>query len=209
MLAYLLQGLGYGWAAAAQPGPFQAYLLSQTLRNGWRRTVWAALAPLLSDGPIVLLMVLLLTQTPDWFLTLLRLGGGVFLLYLAWGAWRASQTTVVDQPSLTVPEQGIFKAALINALSPGPYIFWATVAGPILLEGWRRSPAFGITFILGFYGTLIGGFVGFVTLFAIAGRLDRRFSRALGLTSVALLAGFGIYQLTLGFITLVPVFNAP
>ena len=83
MLVYLTQGLLLGGMAAAQPGPFQAYLLSQTLKNGWRRTMWAAFAPLLSDGPIVILVVLILTQTPDWFLTLLRVAGGGFLLYLA------------------------------------------------------------------------------------------------------------------------------
>jgi threonine/homoserine/homoserine lactone efflux protein len=36
MLLYLLQGITYGFAAAVQPGPLQTYLISQTLRNGWR-----------------------------------------------------------------------------------------------------------------------------------------------------------------------------
>ena len=74
MVWYLLQGLGYGGAAAAQPGPFQAYLLSQTLKNGLRSTLVAALAPLMSDGPIVLLVLLVLTQMPDWFVAALRFG---------------------------------------------------------------------------------------------------------------------------------------
>ena len=66
MLIYLIQGLGYGLAAASQPGPFQTYLISQTLTRGWKRTLPAALAPLVSDGPIILLCVLVLSQVPAW-----------------------------------------------------------------------------------------------------------------------------------------------
>lgn len=65
MLAFLFQGITLGFSAGVSPGPFQAYLFSQTLKNGGRRTLPAVLAPLLSDGPIILLV---LTQTPAWFL---------------------------------------------------------------------------------------------------------------------------------------------
>jgi hypothetical protein len=34
MWLYILQGIGFGFAAAAQPGPFQTYLISQTLLTG-------------------------------------------------------------------------------------------------------------------------------------------------------------------------------
>jgi threonine/homoserine/homoserine lactone efflux protein len=51
MLGYLTIGVTYAFAAAVQPGPFQAYLISLTLVNGWRRTLPAVLAPLLSDFP--------------------------------------------------------------------------------------------------------------------------------------------------------------
>lgn len=199
MFFYLSQGLVLGGTAAAQLGPFQAYLLSQTLRNGWRRTLVAAFAPLISDGPIVALVLLVLTQTPALFLNVLQLAGGCFLLFLAYKAYRAFQTE--GSTSLSTPEPGqqsLFEAALLNALNPNPYIFWATVAGPILIEGWRRSPALGLSFVLGFYGTLIGGFVGFVILFALARGLDPRFSRALSALSALLLLLFGLYQLGLG-----------
>lgn len=199
MLPYLLQGLALGGAAAIQPGPFQAYLLGQTLRNGWLRTLPAALAPLLSDGPIIALVVFILTQTPAWFLIGLRLVGGLFLLYLAWGAYRGMRETAVASISpTTATQQSMVKAALMNALSPNPYIFWATIAGPIFIEGWRSTAAAGIGFLLGFYGALIGGFAGFVTLFALTRRLDQRVNRVLsGVSTVALLL-FGLYQLWLG-----------
>ena len=196
---YLWQGLALGGAAAAQPGPFQVYLLSQTLRNGGWRTLPAALAPLVSDGPIIALALLVLTQMPDWLILLLRLGGGLFLLYLAWGAWlsfRHAETVTAVSPSEST--QSVFKAALMNALSPNPYIYWATITGPILLEGWRESTLSGLTFLFGFYMTLVAGFAGFILLFALTGKLDRRINRVLSLVSAVALLGFGLYQLWLG-----------
>ncbi len=203
MLAYLTQGLILGGTAAAQPGPLQAFLLSQTLKNGWRRTIWAAFAPLISDGPILVLILLLLTQMPDWFLTLMRFGGGLFLLYLAWGAYRSFQTTTSDVlPETESTQQSVLKAALMNFLSPNPYIFWGTIAGPILIEAWRETAVNGLAFFFGFYGALIGGFMAFVLLFATAKRLDARLNRVLSGISAVALFFFGLYQLYLGLLAL-------
>lgn len=200
---YFSQGLLLGGTAAAQPGPFQAYLLSQTLQNGWRHTLLAAFAPLLSDGPIIALVLLVLTQTPTWLLTGLQVAGGLFLLYLAYNAFCAFRKVALPEPVSMVRRQNIFEAALMNALSPGPYIFWATITGPILLAGWRESAGYGLSFLLGFYGMLVGGLVAFIVLFALAKGLDPRISRLLsGFSAVALL-GFGLFQLwqgTLGWL---------
>ena len=200
MFLYLLQGLGYGGAAAAQPGPFQAYLLSQTLKNGLRSTLVAALAPLMSDGPIVLLVLLVLTQMPDWFVAALRFGGGFFLLYLAYKAFRSARemvVTAVAQPT-TEKRQSIREAALMNMLSPNAYIFWSTIAGPIFLEGWRQAPTHGLAFMIGFYGALIGGFMSFVVLFGVLGQASPKLNRVLGFVSAVALFGFGLYQIWLG-----------
>ena len=192
MWFYLSQGLLLGSAAAAQPGPFQAYLLAQTLQNGWQRALWAALAPLLSDGPIILLTLLVLTQVPEGFLAGLQAAGGFFLVYLAYKAFTAFHTA--GSPPPPPARTNIFEAALMNALSPGPYIFWATIAGPILLRGWQLSAGHGITFLLGFYSALIGGFMAFVALFAVAGRLHPRVSRLLAIFSAVALLGFALFQ---------------
>lgn len=199
MLVYLTQGLVLGFSAAAQPGPFQAYLLSQTIANGWRRTLLAAFAPLLSDGPIILLVLLVLTRTPDWFLSGMQVLGGLFLLFLAWGAYHAYKNTVsLQSPSATDTNQSILKAALMNGLSPNPYIFWGTIGGPLLIAGWRQSPTHGLSFMTGFYVMLVGGFMAFIALFAVAKNLDPRVSRGLSFLSALALLLFGLYQLWVG-----------
>lgn len=125
MILYFLQGLTLGLSATATPGPFQAFLLLQTLKNGWKRTLPATLAPLVSDGPIIFLVLLVLTQTPAWFLSVLQIAGGLFVLYLAKGTLSSLKTvTLIPQTTTAASRQSFFKAVLMNFLSPGPYPFF-------------------------------------------------------------------------------------
>lgn len=204
MLVFILRGLILGLPAAAQPGPFQAYLLSQTMKNGWRRTLPAAFAPLLSDGPIILLVVLLLTQLPPWFLRLVQVVGGAFLLYLAWRAWqtfRYEDFSDRGESPMDV-QQNLIEAGIMNALNPNPYIFWGLAAGPVLVQGWRQSAILGISFLVGFYSALIGGFALQIALFGTARRLGPSVSRALTGVSALALFLFGIFQLWRGVVAL-------
>src|SRR5512134_656490 len=112
MLIYILQGLGYGFAAAAQPGPFQTYLISHTLSHGWRRTLSAALAPLVSDGPIIALALLALSQVPAWFQRFLYLAGGLFILVLALSAFKGWRDLNLGRAP--AGGGGLLRAALMN-----------------------------------------------------------------------------------------------
>lgn len=199
MLEHFLLGLTLGLPAALQPGPLQTYLFSQTLRYGSRRTLPAALAPLLSDGPIILIVLLLLSQVPPAFLRFLQLAGGLFLFQLAW-------RTLASPPSDPVVEraeaasQSIVEATVLNLLNPNPYIFWTTVAGPIVIGAWRDSPVHALVFGLGFYGLLVGGMAGLILFFGMVERLDVRLRRGLSVVSAAALLLFGFYLLYQGVI---------
>jgi threonine/homoserine/homoserine lactone efflux protein len=199
MLLYIIQGIGYGFAAAVQPGPFQTYVISQALNTGWRRALPAAFAPLLSDGPIIALVLLALSRVPDWFQRVLYVAGGLFILYLARNAfvgWRDFRALKAEE--LASGRQNLLRAAMMNALSPGPYIFWSLVTGPILLAGWREASGNGVGFLAGFYLAMIASLGAIILVFATARRLGPRVNRALlGVSALALL-GFGLYQLARG-----------
>lgn len=197
MVTYLLQGVALGFSAAVSPGPFQAYLLSQASAHGWKKTVGAAFAPLLSDGPIILILLVVLAQTPDWFLRGLNLAGGILMLYLAYGALRTFQK-YSRQTGAAPAEHNLLKSVLVNALSPGPWIFWSVLAGPILVEAWRTSFADAVLFLFGFYFLLIGGNVLFIALFATARHFGSQITRVLnGIAAIALLI-FGLFQIYRG-----------
>ena len=199
MLVYVIEGLGYGFAAAVQPGPFQTYVIAQTLNRGWQNTLPAAFAPLISDGPIIALVLLVLSQVPGWMQRFLYIASGLFIFYLAVNAftgWR--NFGPADVATIPSRQQSLLRAAIMNVLSPGPYIYWSLVTGPILLAGWRKAPANGIGFLTGFYVAMILTLAGIIILFGTARHLGPKVNRAMLGISVVALACFGLYQLWLG-----------
>ena len=199
MWFYILQGIGFGFAAAVQPGPFQTYMISQSLTKGWKRSLLIAFSPLISDGPIIALSLLVLNQVPLWLQRFLFVAGGLFVLYLAYGAYQSWKNFDPNKVSDESGDQrSILKGALMIIISPGPYIYWSLVTGPILLKGWRESPILGLGFLAGFYVTVILGLIGLILLFGKARELGQRVNRALiGASAIALFC-FGLYQLWLG-----------
>jgi threonine/homoserine/homoserine lactone efflux protein len=198
MIGYLFMGITYGFAAAAQPGPLQTFFVSRTLANGWLRTLPAVLAPLVTDGPIALFALLILSNVPVWFEGVLRFAGGLFLLYLAWGAFRTWQKYRPEGDAVANSGvQSLWQATIVNALNPAPYLGWSLFMGPLFLNGWRESPGSGVALLAGFYGMMIVTSAAIMGLFSFARSLGQQVNRTLlGLSSLGL-AGLGIYQLFL------------
>ncbi len=198
-VTYLIIGSSYAFAAALQPGPFQTYLISQTLTNGWRRTFPAVFAPILSDLPILCTIPLLLRRIPGIFLDAFQIAGGFLLFYLATGAFRAYRTFQERVGAGERPaHRTLLKAALVNFLNPNPYLSWTMILGPLLLRAWDRAPADGIGFLVAFYGTMVVASTAILFLFTCARTLGPRITRMLVAVSAAALCLFGIYQLWSG-----------
>ena len=196
MLTYLILGMTYAFAAAVQPGPLQAYTISQTLLHGWRRALPAACSPLLSDGPIIVLVLLVLSHLPAWLIPAVRLTGGALLLVFAgvaarnWWTFRPGRPTVAG-----VPPRSLLGATAVNLTSPGPYLGWSLVMGPLLLKGWREAPSHGIALLVGFYGVMVLSMAAIILLAGAARGLGPRTNRALIGASALALAGLGMWQL--------------
>lgn len=199
MWLYLIQGIGFGLGAAAQPGPLQTFLVTQAMTRGWRHSWINAFAPLASDGFIVPLVLFVLSRIPAWIQRFLYLAGGLFVLYLAYGACIAWRDFEEEFPTPdTSASRSLFKAALTNILNPAPYIYWSIVTGPILLRGWREDPSQGIAFLVGFYATFVASLLTIIILFGAAGKLGPKVNRAMVGISAGALGFFGLYQLWLG-----------
>lgn len=199
MILYLIQGATLAFPAAVMPGPFQAYLLSRALKTGWKKTLPASLAPVITDGPIITLVLFVLTSVPPGFMDLLRIGGGVFILFLARNALRSLKA---EGPALKstgdAARKTLFHAVMMNFLNPNPYLFWSIVSGPVFLTGWRQSPGAGIAFLAGFYGTFLCALITLIILFGTAGMIEARATRVLSLFAALALLAFGIYQVVSG-----------
>jgi threonine/homoserine/homoserine lactone efflux protein len=182
-----------------QPGPTQIFIISRTLAGGWRHALPLACTYLISDIPIVTVVLLILSNVPDLARDILHLAGGVFLLYLAWGAFRTFKDYNRNQPMQAQSRaQSLFKAVTINLLNPNPYLTWSLVMGPMLIDAWQENPGHGISLVTGFYGTLVLTTAAIIIIFGVIRRLGPVVIRILVGVSALALAGFGIYQIVLG-----------
>jgi hypothetical protein len=80
----------------------------------------------------------------------------------------------------------------MNFLSPGPYLFWSLVNGPLLIKALGLSALHGLAFLLSFYGVFIGGMLLIAVVFDRVRRFGPAVIRALLLTSVLVFALFGV-----------------
>lgn len=193
------QGAALGFSAAAQPGPFQAYLLAQSAREGPLRALPLALVPLVSDPPVVAAVLALLAQVPPGLLRALQIGGGAFVLWLGASGLRAAlRPSLGEGAGGREPPRGFWRAVVVNLTNPNAWIFWSLVGGPILAAAWRDGPPRALGFLGGFYLLLLGGNAALVLAFGAAGRFGPRASRALGVLSSAALLVFGAWQVARG-----------
>lgn len=209
MLDSLVPALGFGFIAGIMPGPLQSFLLLQTLRHGPRGGAWILPAPLVSDGPIIVVCLAILSQAGPGLLRILALCGGLFLVYLAWESWRslrADGTSADEQITVASARSTgralLVRAVLINGLGPGPWIFWGTVMGPLLLQQWRLSPGRGLAFLGCFYGALVGLLALQLALFTFARRLGPRIARGGAWLGLVLLLGFAAILILYGLGTI-------
>ena len=194
---YILFALTYALAASLQPGPFQAYIISQTLKKGWRKTFYIAFAPILSDIPILILIFFILTNLPPSFINILRIIGGLFLFYLTYKTYLSWKNYLYTEEY----KNGVgtfFNAVMVNLLNPNPYIGWSLVMGPTVLEIWGKSQGLAFAFIISFYITLVVSTMSIILLFSFARSIGPKISRTLlGISAIGLFL-FGFYQIYRG-----------
>jgi threonine/homoserine/homoserine lactone efflux protein len=205
---YLLPGITFGFASAAQPGPLSMYLISRTLQTGWKRTFPAIFAPLITDGPIALICLIILRRLPPDFLQYIQIPGGLFILYLALQAvksWKKGINNITD--SEVSSRRILFDATLVNFLNPGPYLGWSLVIGPLFLKGWKEVPLNGISLLAGFYGTMFIFMTVVILIFDLARERGPKLQRILVGLSAIFLALFGIYQLISGAMAILGMYK--
>ena len=202
MLALITRGATLGLTAGVLPGPLQSYLIQTTLTQGWRQALPLVLSPLIADLPLILFTVFVLAQFPPEFIRVVQVVGGLFVLWLARAAWltyRAGGAIGAGgEASAMTTRQLLVRAVLVNLLSPGPYIFWATVNGPLLVQGLRESVLHGAAFLLAFYGTFMGLLVILILVFNRVRSLSPRLTRALLLVIALMLLVFGLTLIAQG-----------
>ena len=141
------------------PGPLLALVISQTLKHNVAEGLKVALAPLLTDLPIILITLYLFIQLAHFHLILgiISLLGCLFILHLS---YQSLQTKPLEMRPKATDPKSLRKGALVNALNPHPYLFWCSVGAPTMVKAQQESSFGAMAFLAGFYLFLVGAKVG-------------------------------------------------
>lgn len=152
---FIIMGAIFGFTAGISPGPLLALVISETLTHNRRAGIKVAIAPLITDLPIILLAFLIFSRFSDVdvLMSLISFTGGIFLVYLSYECLR---TKGLDINVQNRKHESLVKGVIANILNPHPYLFWITVGTPIALKAYQISIAAAILYFISFYSLLIG-----------------------------------------------------
>ena len=202
MLILLLSGIFLGATSGIAPGALLTFVISQTLNYGFKEGAKAAMAPLITDAPIIGLAFVIVWRFENfsWVPGLLAFAGAGFILYLAWDNFRFHPDMMA---SADTDANSILKGTLVNFLNPAPYFFWMTVGIPFLSRTWTATPGAAVLWVIGFYVALVGSKLTLAALVSrtrtfMSSRLYTWINRGLGL--VLVFFAVWLVRIGLGFI---------
>lgn len=155
MDVFLSSGITLGLSAGLSPGPLTTLVISHSLQHGTKEGLKVAIAPFLTDVPVILFSIFALAQLRDsqTALGLISMIGAVVLSYIAYKSFKVDR---VEVELRATEARSLGKGALVNLFNPHPYLFWFTIGGPLVVEAWTQSPLIAAGFLTSFYVCLVG-----------------------------------------------------
>jgi threonine/homoserine/homoserine lactone efflux protein len=155
MINFLTIGTILGLSAGFAPGPLLTLVISETLQHDVKSGVKVALAPIITDLPIVILTLFILAKLSNFhnILGIISLTGGFVILFMGCESIR---TKGVELNLQETKPKSLTKGILVNALSPHPYIFWLSVGAPTMTKAMNQSIIATLAFMVSFWGLLVG-----------------------------------------------------
>ncbi len=154
-ISFLISGIVFGLTAGISPGPLLTLVISETLKKNTTAGIKVAVAPLLTDIPIVIVTFLILSRLSDFSLALglISISGAIFIFFLA---YENLFTTDVRSEIGDIKSESLKKGVITNFLNPHPYLFWFTVGAPTIFKALGTGVYQAIAFVSGFYVFLVG-----------------------------------------------------
>ena len=155
MINFLIIGTILGLSAGFAPGPLLALVISETLQHDIKSGVKVALAPTLTDLPIIIVTLFILSKLSNFhnILGIISLIGGLVILFMG---YKSIRTKGVELNLKETKPKSLTKGILVNALSPHPYLFWLTVGAPTVTKAMSQSIIAALAFICSFMALLVG-----------------------------------------------------
>jgi hypothetical protein len=194
----LLLGIGGGVVGGLIPSPIHLISLTQAALNRWARAVFIVLVPpLTADGALLFLTLLFYQYIPHRIAHYIAYAGGTILLAFATYSLLKMRTQSQEQlaGSAALSYASVTAATLAEVAAPGTWIYWLTIAGPILAEVkvkgyWHVVPFFAGS-LIGYYGAAVLS----VWLMVRGASLHKQFKQHLFLVANVLLLILGVSYL--------------
>lgn len=198
--ALFLQSLLIGLSIAAPVGPIGLLVIQRTLQRGRFIGLVTGLGAAVADAAYGAVGAFGVTSLIDWLQSMrlpLALGGGAFLLWLAWKSWTAPVATEAAHVPGSADSRGALPAFLgtflLTLSNPATIFSFIAIFGTL---GARTEVSSPWPMII---GVLIGSALWWLFLSALITRLRERFDRVWRLrvnrASAVLLAGFALWPL--------------
>jgi homoserine/homoserine lactone efflux protein len=203
----VVAGLGVGVGLASAPGPVQAVLLAESVRGGVARGFRALAGANLTFGLLLVCLALGLSLVAPRgpALGVLELVGGAFLLWVCLDGFRSAGEAGRDRGGagrFALPPAA--RGALAVVLNPGAWLFLAAVASPLFASADQRGGTGSalVVAVVVMAGLATGD--GAVVLLGGLGvrRAGARAGQWVRWALAALLAGFGVWLLSAGIVSL-------
>lgn len=155
MIHFLTFGTVLGLSAGFAPGPLLALVISETLENNIKAGIKVALAPIVTDLPIILLTIYVLSKLSHFhtILGVISLVGGGVILKMGYQSLKTQGVTINGQQR---EPHSLIKGVIVNILSPHPYLFWLTIGAPTMTRAMDQNIAAPLAFLASFYFFLVG-----------------------------------------------------
>jgi hypothetical protein len=194
LMELLLLGAGMGVAGGLFPSPLHMIALAQVSLNRWLRALLILIAtPLSIDALLLLITFFFYQHVPRNIAHYVQYAGGsvviAFAAYSLLESYGKTREQMADSSAMSYAS--VTAAALAEVSAPGTWIYWLTIAGPILAEGrlrgyWRVVPFFAGG-LLGYYGAAVAS----VAALAWGAGLHKGFKKHLFLVANVLLLALG------------------
>jgi len=155
MMYYLAMGAVLGLSSGFAPGPLLTLVISETLQHDVKAGAKVALAPMITDLPIIILTLFVFSKLSNFhdILGIISLSGGVFILTMG---YQSLCTRGVEISLKKRKPKSLIKGVLANATNPNPYLFWLSVGAPTMTKAINQNIYVAAAFIISFYVFLVG-----------------------------------------------------
>jgi threonine/homoserine/homoserine lactone efflux protein len=154
-ISFFISGLVLGLSGGLTPGPLLTLVISESLRRGRSAGIKIAIAPLITDLPIILSAFFILSRISNisFLIGIIYLSGSIFLSYLG---YENICFKGLNTQSKTKNPHSLIRGIITNFLNPSPYLFWFTLGIPIILKALNHNLMSVILFIFSMYLFLVG-----------------------------------------------------